>query len=145
MKTLSDPMATRHSTNQSCVLPHTFPLCLLTACTSICQHPVVQYDNLYNFSLESYYFKGRKFRRQKLSRFREFFGRSRKLIPAKSYFTLQVAKYHLKFDKNCTKIKKKCKNTGRSRKFIPAKLNFGPRRSRKFIPAKLNTRETFYL
>ena len=32
-----------------------------------------------------------------------------------------------------------------SRKFIPAKLNFGPKRSRKFILAKLNTRETFYL
>ena len=41
------------------------------------------------------YFKGRKSRGQKLSRFGEFFGRSRKFIPAKSQFS------------------------GRSRKFIP--------------------------
>ena len=45
------------------------------------------------------YFKGRKFRGQKLSRFREFFGRSRKFIPAKSQFS------------------------GRSRKFKPAKFS----------------------
>ena len=41
----------------------------------------------------------------------EFFGRSGKLIPAKSHFTYEVARFHPKYPENCTKKKKKSKNT----------------------------------
>ena len=43
--------------------------------------------------------------------------------------------------KVCTR---KILEVGRSRKFIPAKSNFGTWRSRKFVPAKVSTRESFY-
>ena len=78
--------------------------------------------------------KGRKFRGQKVSRFREFFGHSRKFIPAKSYFDGSSRNIARKITKNGVKIRKIHQKSEGSRKFIPAKLNFRLWRSRKFIP-----------
>ena len=78
-------------------------------------------------------------------RYFAIFGRLQKFIPAKSYFHKSSRNIAWKIAKNSVKIRKFDQNFPRSRKLIPAKLNFYHRRSWKFIPAKVSTRETCYL
>ena len=107
----------------------------------------------------------------KLLRFRDFFGVRESLYPRNRLFSgtreslyprnitfmgvIEISiKNHQKWRQNkrispkfhaIAKVyTRKISERHHSRKFIPAKVNFGPRRSRKFIPAKVSTRESLY-